>query len=391
MQQPEGFIDEKYPNKVCRLKKTLYGLKQSARCWNEALDTYLKSNGYTQSDADGCIYYYTKMEGNKLLIIAVYVDDTVIASNDLQLLRIAKKKLKQKFKMDDRGEIHFLLGMRILRNRKDRILTIDQSAYLENIIQKYGMEDCRPIATPMEAGKSVTALSDEEEVVDIHTYQSVVGSLIYASICTRPDLTNTVRVLSQFMSKPGSQHWVAVKRVLRYLKATLNYGLIFVAADDFVLKGYSDADWAGDVGERKSTSGYVFRLGNASISWKSKKQTVVALSTTEAEYIALCAATQEAVWLRRLLKDIHMEQVGSTLILEDNTGAIALSKNAKGHERSKHIDIKFHYTREAVSKGIVHVSHCPTDSMLADVFTKGLAKPKFEGFRSSLGVDQVLT
>ena len=252
------------------------------------------------------------------------------------------------------------------------------------------MQDCKPVETPLETGKSFTASSDSEGI-DTQVYQSVVGSLIYASICTRPDLTFAVRVLSQFMSKPGPEHWVGVKRVLRYVKGTINYGLKFVASEDFVLKGYSDADWAGDIGERKSSSGFVFCLGNATISWKSKKQSVVALSTAEAEYIALCAATQEAVWLRRLLKDMHMEQVGSTLILEDNTGAISLSKNPKGHERSKHIDIKFYYTREVVRRGIISVSHCRTDNMLADVFTKGLAKPKFEGFRSGLGVVQVRT
>ena len=188
------------------------------------------------------------------------------------------------------------------------------------------------------------------------------------------------------MAKPSSEHWVAAKRVLRYIKGTVNVGLVFRKSDKFDLVGYSDADWAGDVDSRKSTSGYVFMLGNSVISWTSKKQPVVALSTTEAEYIALCLATQEAVWLRRLLASVGQNQKESTKIFEDNQGTIHISKNPRHHPRTKHIDIKYHYVRESVQKNVINVVHCDTNRMVADTFTKGLPKPAFEKHRASMNV-----
>ena len=178
--------------------------------------------------------------------------------------------------------------------------------------------------------------------------------------------------------------------MFRYLKGTLTHGLKFISSDDFSLHGYSDADWGGDIATRKSTSGYVFRIGGATVSWKSKKQPVIALSSTESEYIALCSATQEAVWLRVLLKSLNLPQKKPTIIYEDNQGAIALSKNPKDHSRTKHIDIKYHYTREAIQCSKINVLYCPTNEMLADVFTKDLPKPKFEELLRSLGIDQAI-
>ena len=390
MKQPEGFVSSEYPNKVCKLRKSLYGLKQSARCWNDKIDSYLKSAGYKQNTADPCIYYRTETVNKKpvIMIIAVYVDDTVLLSNNINVLRSEKAKISQRFSMDDRGEIHYILGMEVKRDRENRVMTISQKSYLETVVSRFGMQNCNPVSTPLETGKRFSKLGENEETVDVKLYQAAIGSLNYAAIATRPDLSVAVGMLSQHMVSPGSEHWSGVKRVLRYVKGTLNYGLTFRSSDDFQLHGYSDADWAGCTDTRKSTSGQVFRLGDSTISWRSRKQSIVALSSTESEYVALCESAQEVVWLRNLLKDIgfKQEKPTSTVVYEDNQGAIALSQNPKDHSRTKHIDIKFHYIREQISKGNVELQYCATADMLADTLTKGLPKPAFEKFRAGMGI-----
>ena len=384
MKQPEGFVSPDYPNKVCKLRKSLYGLKQSARCWNDKIDSYLKSAGYKQNTADPCIYYRTETVNEKqiIVIMAVYVDDTVIMSNDIDVLQSQKVKISQRFSMDDRGEVHYILGMEVKRDRENRVMTICQKSYLESVIARFRMQNCNPVSTPLETGKRFTKLGEDEETVDIKLYQAAIGSLNYAAIATRPDLSVAVGMLSQHMVSPGNEHWSGVKRVLRYVKGTINYGLTFRSSDDFRLHGYSDADWAGCTETRKSTSGQVFRLGDCTISWRSRKQSIVALSSTESEYVALCETSQEVVWLRNLLRDIGFKQdkPTSTVVYEDNQGAIALSQNPKDHSRTKHIDIKFHYIREQISKGNVELQYCATADMLADTLTKGLPKPAFEKF-----------
>ena len=390
MKQPEGYVDKNYPDKVCKLKRSLYGLKQSARCWNSCIDDFLKSCGYSQSKADPCVYYKSEMRDGKqsLIITAVYVDDIILLSDDIEFLMQEKQKLCNNFQMDDRGELNYLLGMVITRDRTKRVLTIDQNLYLRNVLQRFGMEDCKPVATPLDSGAKFSVLAEGEKSVDITEYQSAIGSLTYASIATRPDLAAAVGILSRFMSNPSQEHWSGVKRIFRYIKGTLNHRLKYVGVDeeDFKLSGYSDADWGGDVDSRKSTSGYIYKLGNSTISWKSKRQPVVALSSTEAEYVALCLAAQEAVWLRFLLNDVKIKQNNPTIIFEDNQGAICLSKNPGDHPRTKHIDVKFHYIRQTIENKHIDITYCETNKMIADIFTKGLPKQKFEFFRNMMGV-----
>ena len=391
MRQPEGYENCENPHMVCKLNKSIYGLKQSARCWNVTLDSYLKRSGYVQNPADPCIYCKTVNKRGKqcLIIIAVYVDDTILAANDMELLRAEKANLSNRFEMEDLGEINYCLGMAIERDRNAKVLMIHQKSYLKNVLKRFGMENCKPISTPMDPNVKFEKLADDERPANIQEYQAMIGSLTYASIATRPDLSSAVGVLSQFMNKPGLQHVKGVKRVLRYIKGTLNYGIRFDKSSDadFKLYSFSDADWAGDVNTRKSTSGYVCRIGGATISWKSKRQSIVALSSTEAEYVALCSATQEIVWLRRLLAAMGLEQKEATKLHEDNQGSISLSKNPKSHSRTKHIDIKFHYVREAVEKKEVNIIYCATEKMTADIMTKPLPKVKFEEFRSDMGLE----
>ena len=211
--------------------------------------------------------------------------------------------------------------------------------------------------------------------------------MTYLSTTTRPDISAAVSVLSQYMSEPSSDHWIGVKRVLRYLRGTMNFGLKFSVDDkNPQLVGYSDSDWAGDQDTRKSTTGYVFQINNCTVSWSSRKQSTVAKSSTEAEYVALSTATQEAIWLRRLMVDLGKDMDIPTTIYEDNQGAIELAKNPKYHNRTKHIDVCFHFVRERIASNEIHVEYCPTEFMTADIMTKGLTRVVFEKFRDMLGV-----
>ena len=321
------------------------------------------------------------------MLIALFVDDTIICCNNLQVLSTEKKMLSTKFEMDDQGEIHYFLGMAIKRDRASRILTIDQSLYLDKVLKRFGMTECNPVSTPLENGKKFEPNKDDEPF-ELAEYQSAVGSLIYAAVSTRPDLSIAVAILSQFMANPNKEHWSGIKRVLRYVKGTSHYGLMYRYSDEFSLTGYSDADWAGDEATRKSMSGYIFKLGECTISWGSKKQSVVALSTTEAEYIALSLACQEAVWLRNLLTNVQLKQAVTT-IHEDNQGAITLSKNPTSHSRTKHIDIKYHYVRDLIARKEINVIYCPSNKMIADLFTKGLPRIQYEQLRGRMGVEAI--
>ena len=389
MSQPEGYTDESKPDHVCQLKKSLYGLKQAARVWNEAMDAHSKKAGYTQCSADCCIYV-KRLENGKFVFLSLYVDDLLIVSNDISILKEEKESLKRAFEMEDQGEINFCLGMSVRRDRKNKRMFISQTSYLQNVLKKFGMENCKKMSTPLEFGKHFSLKGENESSADKRMFQSAVGSLVYAATATRPDLSASVGVLSKFMSNPSIDHWQGIKRIMRYIKGTLDYGIEFNASENDAIKliGYSDADWAGDVVSRKSTSGFVFKLAGGAVSWQSKRQATIALSSTEAEYLALSSAVQEAVWLRQLLSDLGFQQESPTTINEDNQGVIALSKHPTSHSRTKHIDIRYHYIRQEINDKRIQVVYCSTDKMIADILTKGLGKPKFETCRDLLGVGQ---
>ena len=253
------------------------------------------------------------------------------------------------------------------------------------------MTSCNPVGTPMETGRKFSKLADNESpFTDIQLYQQAVGCLIYAATTTRPDIASAIGILAQYMSAPSMDHWSGIKRILRYVKGTLKYGLLFTTDDTRNhLLGYSDSDWAGDTDTRRSTSGYSFFIGRSLVSWSSRKQATVAKSSTEAEYIALSFATQEAIWLRRLLTSISCSADSTTTIYEDNQGAIELSRNPKHHNRTKHIDTSFHFTRERVMSKEVSIQYCPTSEMVADAMMKALPRIPFQKLRNYMGVVEV--
>ena len=382
MTQPEGFIEKGKENFVCKLEKAIYGLKQAPKCWNSSLDGYLKSLKFQQSSSDSCIY--THVSDDILCIIVVYVDDIIIACNSLDYLAEIKTALSNKYKMKDLGKLHNFLGVNIVQNG-DKIF-INQSAYTEMLLKKFGFEKSKPVSTPAEVNCTLEKASDDSELFSSETYQSAVGSLLYLSAKTRPDITFAVCNVAKFCTKPTKIHWPAVKRIFRYLRGTSDVGIVYTKQNSCSCVGYSDADWAGDKNDRKSTSGYCFSFGSGLISWRTNKQSCVALSTAEAEYVALSSAAQEAIWLMSLFTDLHFYNGGPMLIYEDNQSAICLAKNPKDHPKTKHISIKFHDVRGLVVSGQIEVQYCPTSNMLADIFTKGLPAEKFLRLRSMLGL-----
>ena len=276
--------------------------------------------------------------------------------------------------------------MKIEQNELKGSVWIGQCAYTESLLNKLGMEDCKPVSTPVDISSKLAHATDEDDSIDQQRYQSAIGSLMYLSVSTRPDISYAVSSLARFSSKPTKEHWTALKRLLRYLKGTTKYGILYTKGGASKCIGFSDADWAGDINDRKSTSGYVFMLSGGAVSWSSKKQKCVALSTAEAEYVALSSAAQESIWLRQLITELGSPPEEPTLIFEDNQSAIAMTKNPQFHGRAKHIDIKHHFIREQVSQGNVKLEYCPTTEMTADILTKGLSRESFDKLREKSGV-----
>lgn len=288
--------------------------------------------------------------------------------------------------MTYKSGFNYGLGLQVIRNRSLKTIFIHQSKYIADKLKQFNMEHCKPIATPMEIGQKFlpspcTSITTNNPNEDSFPYKEAVGSLVYAMTCTRPDICYAVMRISQHLQNPTPIHWIAVKRIFRYLKGTQHNGILYQGDEQsskLTLISYSDADWAGDTIDRKSTSGYLFILANGAISWASKKQTTTALSTTEAEYIATTLAAKEAIWLRRLLEDLGEKQDSPTTILCDNQSAIALSENPKFHSKSKHIEMQFHYIRDQIHSKELRLEYCSTQQMYADYLTKSVGKEKHE-------------
>ena len=319
-----------------------------------------------------------------MLIVGVYVDDIILAGNESSIQRV-KAALASAFDIKDLGKLNYFLGIKIERNSNNSIW-IGQPAYIENLLVTLGMQDCKPVKTPVSAGNKLIKATEQDECIDQRQYQSAVGSLMYLAVSTRPDISYSIGSLARFNSKPTKEHWVALKRVLRYLKGTKDLGILYSKAEKDSCIGYTDADWAGDQDDRRSISGYVFLLSGGAISWKSQKQRCVALSTAEAEYVAMSTATQEAIWLRQLIAEITSSEETPILVYEDNQSAIAIARNPQFHGRTKHIDIRHHYVREEISKGTVTIQYCPSCDMAADILTKGLGSDSFSKLRLKTGL-----
>ena len=382
MEQPEGYIKPGQEHLVCKLKRSIYGLKQSPRCWSKAFTKFMKDIGFTQSTSDPCVFVRSRQD---LEILAVYVDDLILITESTESMDELKQALKTRYKMKDMGELSYILGISVVQEKEKNCVFLHQKHYIETILQKYGMNNANPITTPADTNVKLIKDDGVSKPVNPSTYQSMVGSLLYAAMATRPDIAHAVSVVSKFNANPNAAHLTAVKRILRYLKGTVNLALKYERSESGTLIGFSDADWAGDQDDRRSTTGKILFLSGGAVSWFSKKQATVALSTAEAEYVAVSQAAQEGTWLKRLLTDLGMSD-SSTVILEDNQGAIAIAKNPVNHSRTKHIDIRYHYIRECVQNGQIQVQYCPTIDMKADILTKPLTRQRFECLRRKIGL-----
>lgn len=381
MRIPEGIKSPE--NHVCKLNKAIYGLKQSARCWFEKFDLTLKELGFQSSSVDRCLYFKDNNNICRNIYVVLYVDDILIFTYDINIMTNFKNYLKNKFAMTDMNQVKLFLGICV--EIKNNIITLDQSKYLTNILNKFSMKDCNTVKTPLPVKLDYSALNSDD-YYDAPCRQ-LIGSLMYAMLCTRPDLCFAVNLLSRYQNKNNKELWQNLKRVLRYVKGTLNYKLIY-KRDVFenLLTGYVDSDWAGNEIDRKSTTGYIFKMfDNCTICWNTKRQSTVATSTTEAEYMALYEGIKEACWLKSLIASIDIKIKLPIKIFEDNNGCIAIANNPTDHKRSKHIDVKYHFSREKIEEKHVILEYISTGEQLADMFTKSIPAVQFIHFRARLG------
>ena len=388
MQQPEGFVEKGKERLVCKLKKSLYGLKQAPREWYHKFHSFMLSQGYRRSDIDHCLYTKRAKDGS-LLILILYVDDMLLAGTNMDELAALKSKLNDSFDMKDLGDASHILGMRIVRDRDKKLLYLSQTEYIEKVLKRFNMERGKALSTPlppyMKLCLNDCPKSDAEKAEMAKVpYSSAVGSLMYAMICTRPDIAFAVGVVSRYMSNPGKKHWEAVKGVMRYLNGTKELCICFGSREACVL-GYTDADYAGDMDKRRSTSGYVFIFTGGAVSWRSRLQNCTSMSTTEAEYIAASEACKEAIWLARLVGDLGISVEVPTLHC-DSQSAIMLAKNPVFHAKTKHIDVKYHFIRDVLEDKHMELVKVHTDDNPADLLTKGLASERFAHCRALMGV-----
>jgi transposase InsO family protein len=375
--QPTGF---ERGTKVCRLNKALYGLKQSARQWYKFLKDILNKFGLVHSNADEGIFY------KKDLIIVCHIDDLLIISPKLSSVEDFKKHISKSVEITDLGEAHFFLGIQISRDRAKHTMTLSQKKYLMEILSKFNKSSVHPVSTPAELGIRLEKNQSTAEPSAVTEYQKQIGSLMYLMTKTRPDIAFAVNCCARFMSNPDATHFRALERIWKYLVGTVDFSLVYNSSELRPnLSGFVDSDWGGDYTTRKSTTGYLFYYANAPVSWSSRLQKTVALSSCEAEYMALKEAIKEFVWLQSLFEEIESLRTCNTkILLTDNQSAIDLSKNPEYHARSKHIDIQYHYVREITQSGQVTLKYVPTKENIADVFTKPLSPAVFAKFQNSL-------
>lgn len=380
VEQPAGYVIEGKEEKVYRLRKALYGLKQAPRAWNSKIDHYFRSQGFEQSRNEPSLY--VKKGAQDFLIVCLYVDDLIYVGTNPYMVKEFKEAMMKEYEMTDLGLMKYFLGIQVRQSKGE--IFMSQEKYLDEVLRNFQMSNCKSISTPLATNEKLQ-LDDGAAKVDAKIYRSLVGSLIYLTN-TRPDIVYSVSLISRFMHEPSKLHYAAAKRILRYLQGTRKLGIKYVKEKENKLVGYTDSDWAGSLDDRKSTSGYIFCLGSKIISWVSKKQKTVSLSSAEAEYIAATDAACEAVWLRRILSDVEQKQEAPTTIFCDNNSTIAMTKNPVFHARTKHIELRHHFIRDLVSDKKIQLKFINTNEQLADGFTKAVSSGKIEQLRNHVRI-----
>jgi Reverse transcriptase (RNA-dependent DNA polymerase) len=331
-----------------------------------------------------CIYQ--RIYKGERQIIAIYVDDLLLVTKTLSDMTEFKGAIAARFKSTDQGPVRFLLGLKIERNRQEQKMWISQEANVDEVIKRFNLSHAKTTPTPVASGTKLKSMNGKELSAEMKSkpFRQVVGTLMYLMIGSRPDLAFAITNVSTYMSNYDREHWEAVKRVLRYVKGTKSHRLEY-GGDSVKLSAYTDSDYAGDVAERKSTSGYVTFVGNCAVTWSSRKQRIIATSTAEAEYIALAHCAREVLFLRQFLKELgHPQQ--ATVIREDNQACIKIAENPAHHARTKHIDVRYHFIRERIELEQITLEYVESKENIADIFTKGLERDIYHRHRDRLPV-----
>jgi hypothetical protein len=379
VEQPPGFEDSEYPNHVLKLSKVLYGLKQAPRAWYECLRDFLITNGFKVGKVDPTLF--TKTVAKDLFVCQIYVDDIIFGSTNKSTCEKFSRIMIQKFEISMMGELKYFLGFQIKQLQDDTF--ISQTKYIQDILKKFGMKNGKPIKTPMGTNGHLD-LDTGGKSVDQKVYRSMIGCLLY--LCaSRPNIMLSVCMCARFQANPNEIHFRAVKRIMRYLVYTPKLGLWYPKGSTFDLIGYSDADWAGCKIDRKSTSGTCQFQGRSLVSWASKKQNSIALSTAEAEYIAVGHCSAQLHWMRQTLRDYDYK-LSKVPLLCDNESAICMADNSVEHSRTKHIDIRYHFLRDHQQKGDIEIAYVNTQNQLADIFTKPLDEKTLSKLRNELNI-----
>lgn len=400
MEQPTGFEEEGKPAKdfVWMLMKGLYGIKQGGRVWNDEMNGAMGDWAFHRVNVEYCLYCRQTQAG--FILVAVHVDDFLSVASSTAINDEFENQLRSRWEITKSDGSH-ILGIHVIRDRKRRHIHLSQTAAIDKVAKEFGQLDARAVSTPMDPNVKLSRAQEpisEEEKREMSKlrYRELVGSLVYFACATRPDIAYAVTKVSAFVNNPGKAHYDAAVRILRYLKHTRLYVLTLGAGTDYTgrvsqansvrLVGMTDSDFAGCLDTRRSVSGYCFALGSGAVSWSSRKQDIVTTSTTEAEYVAAFNATKEAVWLRQVLREIGFAQDQPTIIGADNQGAITLSEQQCHHQRTKHIDVDYHYTRERITRRDITLNYVRSHDNVADIFTKPLGTTSFVRLRKRLGV-----
>jgi hypothetical protein len=383
IEQPLGY-QQGSSGSVYKLKKALYGLRQAPRAWYSKIENYFCSEKFEKCPSEHTLFV-KKGDSNDILIVSIYVDDLIYTSNNAVMMIEFKESMKKRFAMTDLGKMRYFLGIEVSQSNQG--IFIHQMKYATELLSKFW--NCNSVCSPIVPGCKLIR-NETGKATDTKSYKQMVGSLMYL-LATRPDLAFSVCLVARFMERPTEMHVAAIKRIMRYLKGTSSMGILYKKSDsgNLNLIGWSDSDYAGDLDDRKSTSGYVFQLGNGVVSWSSKKQPIVTLSTTEAEFVAAASCACQGIWLRSMLSHLRVEQAGSTLIHCDNSSSIKLSKNPILHGRCKHIDVRFHFLRDLTKDGIIELVHCKSQDQIADIMTKPLKLEAYCKLRHKLGMDEL--
>ncbi|XP_016177623.1 uncharacterized protein LOC107619899 [Arachis ipaensis] len=378
MKPPEGLAI--VPGQVCKLEKSLYGLKQASRQWNFKLKFVLLELGYNQCKSDYSMF--TKSQSTGFTVILVYVDDLVLAGDDLFKIERVKQTLHDRFRIKDIGDLKFFLGLEVARSSKG--IALYQRKNVLDLLRDTGFKHCKPASTPMDYGAKLSK-DDGDSLPDSSDYRKIIGKLLYLSN-TGPDISFAIGKLSQFLDCPTPNHLQAAHRILRYIKNSPAAGLFFSANSDLSLTGFFYFDWAGCPNSRRSVLAYCFYVGSSLVTWKIKKQVTVAVSSSEVEYQALALATREAQWLSYVLKDLGAFLSKPVNLYCDSKSAIYLATNSVFHERTKHIEADCHIVRDKLQEGLIHLLPISTHEQVTDIMTKPLAPGPFNTLCSKLGL-----